>query len=746
MPEVYELPGEIGLDYFMKKVKIIYQLDSMDCGPTCLSMIANVYGKKISLAHLREACFITKNGVNLLGISQAAESIGFDTISAKLTVEGLKNKKFPLPCILHWNQIHFVVLYGVKKSKLNGKWYFYIADPNHGKVKLDETDFKSIWTAGDKGIALLLEPTERFYKLDIVEEKNSVSYLFKYLKPFKRKLIFIFATLLLGSGLTLIFPFLTQRLVDDGITPGKMNIVVLVLLGQLALFFGGTVLEIVRNRLFLMIGNRININIIADFLGKLMLMPLKYFESKTVGDLSQRISDHRRIETFLTSQSILILFSLINFSVFFVVLAIYNWFLLLTFLGMTAFSIAWVLFFQNRRKKIDYHKFSVLADSQNITLEMITSMNEIKLNSFEDYKLNQWQKVQEKLFNLNIKVLNIDQLQLSGYDLLNNSKNIFITFMVAQLVIDGSLTLGAMLSVSYIIGELNAPINRLISFIRSLQDARLSFSRLNEIHTQPVEEYETDLDKITVTDTDPIHLKGVSFQYNGPKSPFALKNINLVIPRNKITAIVGASGSGKTTLIKLLLKYDKVTAGEIKVGSTKIQNISLETWRDHFGIVMQDGKIFSDSIERNIATSDEEIDEERLHRAIKVANLGQYIESLPMGVKTKIGDTGMGVSGGQKQRLLIARSVYKDSDFLFFDEATSSLDSENESVIMERLNSLFQGKTVIIVAHRLSTVKNADQIVVLDNGEIAEIGTHHQLVLNRSKYFNLVKNQLDLGD
>ncbi len=730
----------------MNRIKIQYQLDSMDCGPTCLSMIAQIYGKKISLAHLREACFITKNGVNLLGISQAAESIGFDTLSVKLTIEDLKNKEFPFPCILHWNQTHFVVLYEVKRNRLNGEWYFYLADPSHGKVKLEENKFKAIWTAGEKGIALLLEPTERFYKQGIVEEKTNVSYLFNYLRPFKLKLILIFATLLLGSGFTLIFPFLTQRLVDDGITPGKMNIVILVLLGQLALFFGGTVLEIVRNRLFLLIGNRININIIADFLGKLMLMPLKYFESKTVGDLSQRIADHRRIETFLTSQSILILFSFINFSVFFVVLAIYNWFLLLIFLGMTGISVAWVLFFQNRRKKIDYQKFSILADSQNITFEMITSMTEIKLNAFEDYKLSRWQKIQEKLFKLNIKVLNIDQLQLSGYDLLNNSKNIFITFMVAQLVIDGSLTLGAMLSVSYIIGELNAPINRLISFIRSLQDAKLSFSRLNEIHTQPVDEYDTDLDKMNVADNDAIHLKNVSFQYNGPKSPFALKDINLVIPRNKITAIVGASGSGKTTLIKLLLKYDKVTAGDIKVGSTKIQDFSLETWRDHFGIVMQDGKIFSETIERNIATSDEEIDEERIERAIRVANLDEFINGLPMGLLTKIGSTGLGLSGGQKQRLLIARAVYKDSDFLFFDEATSSLDSENENVIMERLNSLFHEKTVIIVAHRLSTVKNADQIVVLDNGEIVEIGSHHQLVLNRSKYFNLVKNQLDLGD
>ena len=718
----------------------------MDCGPTCLSIIARVYGKKFSLVHLRDACFITKNGVNMLGISQAAESIGFNTMSVKLTIDDLENKDIPYPCILHWNQIHFVILYKVKRSKFNKKLYFYIADPQHGFMKLPEEEFKDIWTNSDKGIALLLEPTDVLFNQEETDEKANVSYLFNYLKPYRWRLAVIFATLLVGSGITLIFPFLTESLVDDGIEPKNLSLISLILFSQLALFFGGTVLEIIRNRLFLYIGTKINIQIISDFLGKLMLMPLKYFESKSLGDLTQRINDHKRIEEFLTSQSILILFSLINFSVFFVVLAIYNWFLLLTFISMTALSVIWVLYFQRRRKKLDYQKFIVLADNQNMTFELITSMNEIKLNAFEDYKLSKWHKIQEKLFRINIKVLNVDQLQLSGYAFLNNTKNIFITFLVAQMVVNGSLTFGAMLSVSYIIGELNSPINRLISFFRSLQDAQLSFSRLNEIHSQPNDLMEQESSSPAVTNNDDLKFNHVSFQYNGPRSPYALKDIDLKIPSNKITAIVGASGSGKTTLIKLLLKYDKPTAGEILIGENDILDFPLTTWRDSFGIVMQDGKIFSETIERNIATSDDEIDMERLQKAINVANLGEFIENLPLGLKTEIGDTGIGVSGGQKQRLLIARAVYKDAKYLFFDEATSSLDSENENIIMERLNNLFHKKTVVIVAHRLSTVKNADQIIVLDNGEVVEVGNHIELVRNKAKYFHLVKNQLDLGD
>lgn len=730
----------------MKKIKLVYQLDNMDCGPSCLSMIALHYGKKLDLSVLRDACFITKNGVNLLGIIQAAESVGFDTMSIKLMVSDLIDKDLPFPCILHWNQTHFVVLYKIEKNKISNKVYFYIADPAHGLIKLPEDQFTSIWTASDKGIALFLEPTELFFKQDEYKESNNVSYFLKYLKPFKWKLIAVFITLLLGNAVILFFPFLTQKLVDDGIGPKKINLISLILLGQLVMFFSSTIVEIIRNRLFLYIGSKINIEIISDFLKKLMLMPLKYFETKSIGDLSQRINDHRRIEEFLTSQSILILFSFINFSIFFIVLAYYDWKILGAFLAFTFVAVGWVLFFQSKRKKYDYQKFSMLSDSQNSTFEMITSMNEIKLNAFENFKLNKWNDIQDKLFKINLKTLNIDQIQLSGYEFLNSIKNVFITFLIAKMVITGHLTLGAMFSVTYIVGELNTPIKRLITFFRSFQDAELSFSRLNEIHLKEESAEGEKIDETEIIKEDFIKIKNLSFQYNGPRSPFALKNINITIPRNKVTAIVGASGSGKTTLVKLLLKYDKPSSGEIIIGDNNILDISFEKWRDQFGVVLQDGVVFSETIERNIVTSDEKIDEIKLNSAIKAANLNEFIVNLPLGLKTKIGNSGIGISGGQKQRLLIARAVYKNAPFLFFDEATSSLDSENESVIMDNLNSLFDNKTVVIVAHRLSTVKNSDQIIVLDKGEVAEIGTHNELILLKSKYFNLVKNQLDLGN
>jgi ATP-binding cassette, subfamily B, bacterial len=735
----------------LPKFKITYQLDEMDCGPSCLVMIAKHYGKEFSLPFLREKSFITRNGVSLLGISQGAKHIGFETISAKLTLEKLKDKKDVIPCVIHWNQAHFAVLYKIKKSKLTKKYYFYVADPAHGLIKINEEDFKQGWLSiNDKGVTLFLKPTDAFYNQIEVKEKTNFSYLFDYIKPFKWQMIKIFISLLIGSLITLVFPFLTENLVDKGINPKNINFVSLILLAQLSLFFGHTILEIIRNRILLHVGSRININIISDFLGKLMLMPLKYFDAKRIGDLTQRIQDHKRIESFLTSQSIQTLFSIINFSVFFGVLAYYNWFILIIYISITFLSILWVLYFQKQRKFLDYNRFELLADNQSTTYELITGMQEIKLNSFEAYKQNQWKEVQEKLFKVNIKVLNLDQFQLSGYDFLNNIKNIIVTFIVAQNVINGNLTLGSMLSISYIIGEMNSPINQLISFFRSLQDAKLSFSRLNEVHNFE----ETTIPSLIGTTVkqdesksqEGVLLNDISFQYEGPKSPFVLKNINQFIPENKVTAIVGSSGSGKTTLLKMLLKYYEPVNGLISINNIDLKDIKLEDWRKDYGVVMQEGFIFSETIERNIATSDNEIDVEKLNKAIKTANLTDYIDNLPLGTKTKIGSSGNGISGGQKQRILIARAVYKNPKYLFFDEATSSLDAENEKIIMGNLNAFFEDKTVIIVAHRLSTVKNADQIIVLKNGEIVETGNHQQLVNNKADYFNLIKNQLELGD
>lgn len=734
----------------MPKFKITYQLDEMDCGPSCLVMIAKHYGKEFSLPFFRENSFITKNGVSLLGITQAAQNIGFETISAKLTLEKLKEKKDEIPCIIHWNQSHFAVLYKIKKAKFSKKYYFNVADPAHGLIKLSEDNFCKGWISiQNKGVALFLTPTKIFFNQQEVKEKNNFAYLFNYVKPFKWQIIKIFISLLLGSLITLIFPFLTQDLVDKGINPKNIHFVTLILLAQLSLFFGHTIVEIIRNKILLYVGSKININIIADFLGKLMLMPLKYFDAKRIGDLTQRIQDHKRIESFLTSQSIQTLFSLINFSVFFGVLAYYNWSILIIYISTTLLSILWVLYFQKQRKVLDYNRFELLADNQSTTFELITGMQEIKLNSFEEYKQNQWREVQEKLFKINLKVLNLDQFQLSGYDFLNNIKNIIVTFIVAQNVINNNLSLGSMLSISYIIGEMNSPINQLISFFRSLQDAKLSFSRLNEIHNfkEKINKNKTTQDNKQIINTvqKGIFLYNVNFQYEGPKSQYVLKNINHFISENKITAIVGSSGSGKTTLLKLLLKYYEPINGDISINEENLKNIKLEDWRKDYGVVMQDGYIFSETIERNIATSDIEINFQKLENAIKIANLTDYINNLPLKSKTKIGSSGSGISGGQKQRILIARAVYKNPKYLFFDEATSSLDAENEKIIMENLNSFFKNKTVLIIAHRLSTVKNADQIVVLKNGEIVEIGNHQQLVKNKADYFNLVKNQLELG-
>ncbi len=719
----------------------------MDCGPSCLVMIAKYYGKEFSLSFFREQSFITKNGVSLLGISQAAQNVGFETISAKLTLEKLKEKKDEIPCIIHWNQGHFAVLYKIKRNNITKKYCFYVADPAHGFIKQSEENFIKGWiSVDDKGIALFLNPTENFYKQTEVIDKTNFSYLFNYIKPFKWQMIKIFISLLIGSLITLLFPFLTENLVDKGINPKNLHFVSLILLAQLSLFFGHTIIEIIRNRILLFVGSKININIISDFLGKLMLMPLKYFDAKRIGDLTQRIQDHKRIESFLTSQSIQTLFSLINFFVFFGVLAYYNWFILIIYITITVLSILWVLYFQKQRKILDYNRFELLADNQSTTYELITGMQEIKLNNFEEYKQNQWKEIQEKLLKINIKVLNLDQFQLSGYDFLNSIKNIIVTFIVAQNVINGNLTLGSMLSISYIIGEMNSPINQLISFFRSLQDAKLSFSRLNEIHNyNEITNANLDLETENIIGKTGVLIQNLDFQYEGPKSPFVLKNINQFISENKVTAIVGSSGSGKTTLLKLLLKYYEPVNGLISINYVNLKNIKLEDWRKNYGVVMQDGFIFSETIERNIATSDTEINLKKLKNAIKTANLTEFINDLPLGTKTKIGSSGNGISGGQKQRILIARAVYKNPKYLFFDEATSSLDAENEKIIMENLNLFFKNKTVIIIAHRLSTVKNADQIIVLKNGKIVETGNHQELVNNNADYFNLVKNQLELG-
>ena len=724
----------------------------MDCGPACLAMVSSHYGKDFGLQYLRDKSFITREGVSLLGISEAADKIGFKTISAKLKT-GDFDKEL-LPCILHWNQNHFVVLYKINKNIFTGKLIYKIADPGHGFVSLSEDKFKKSWLSdGEKGVALFLEPTEEFYKQTPMEEKKlSIKYLLKYLKPYKNQMLQLFVLLLLGTLTTLIFPILTQKLIDEGVSKKDLSVISYILLAQLAFFFGNIIFGIFRNWIMLVVGTKINIRIISDFLKKLLKLPIKFFDTKLMGDFNQRIQDHERIENFLTSQSLLTLFSIITFSVFFGVLWYYDFRILAVYIILTVVSVVWSLYWMKKRKILDYFRFQQRSENQESIYEIINGVSEMKLNQFEDFKRREWEQIQQKLFKINIRILKLDQVQLSGFDFINQLKNIVVTFLAASFVVKGHMTLGALLSVSYIIGQMNSPVSQLISFFRSLQDAKLSLSRLNEVQNHPEEEQENQLPLLSKKYTEQngiekgIFFKNVSFQYEGPQSPYVLKDINLFIPEGKVTAIVGASGSGKTTLMKMLLKFYEPVSGEINFNHLNINDISPLDLRKNCGVVMQDGFIFSDTIERNIATNDEKINYEKLDKALQTANIKSFVEELPLGLNTKIGASGNGISGGQKQRILIARAVYKKPHFIFFDEATSALDAENEKIIHDNLQSFFKGKTVIIVAHRLSTVKNADQIIVLKNGEIVEQGNHQSLVDKKADYYNLVKNQLELGN
>jgi ATP-binding cassette subfamily B protein len=721
------------------------QLDAMDCGPTCLRMIAKHYGKSFTLQSLREKCFISREGVSMLGISDAAEYIGFHTIGVKIDFEKLVAEA-PLPCIVHWKQRHFVVVYKIKDHEV------FVSDPAFGLVKYTKEEFLKNWLSTkaeneDKGIALLLEPTPAFY--DNEDEKKSHSsfgFLFKYLRPYHKFIVQLVLGLLLGSMLQLVFPFLTQSIVDVGISNQNISFIYLVLIAQLVLFASRSSVEFIRGWILLHLGTRINISLISDFLAKLMRLPIRFFDTKMIGDIMQRISDNSRIESFLTSSTLSILFSMMNLIVFSIVLAIYSLKIFVIFLAGSLLYTLWIWLFLKRRRELDFKRFAQMSDNQSNIIQLITGMQEIKLNNCEKQKRWEWEHIQARLFKTSIKGLALTQWQQAGSVFINETKNIFISFIAAKAVIDGSITLGMMLAVQYIIGQLNSPIEQMISFIHSTQDAKISLERLGEIHDKEDEENPDD-GKITIMpENKSINISGLSFQYDGPHSEMVLDNINLKFPEGKITAIVGMSGSGKTTMIKMLLGFYPPVKGEIRIGEIKLENYSNQMWRQKCGAVMQDGFIFSDSIAKNIAVSDEIIDKAKLLHAVKVANIQDFVESLPLGYNTKIGSDGHGLSQGQKQRILIARAVYKDPDYIFFDEATNALDANNEMVIMNNLEKFFEGKTVIIVAHRLSTVKNADNIVVLDKGEIVETGTHRDLTALKGEYYKLVKNQLELGN
>ena len=729
----------------------------MDCGPTCLYMISKYYGHSISLEKLRELTEIGKEGVNILGISDAAEKIGYRTQAVQLNTSELKEAK--LPCILHWGQNHFVVLYKIKKEQ------YFIADPGKGLLKCNQKEFAQYWLSSNNnnescGVVLLLEPTPAFYNNEdddnFAEAGNKgFSNIVKYLYPYKKLIVQLILGLLLGSLLQLIFPFLTQSIVDTGINTGNLHFITIILFAQLALFAGRLSVDFIKAWILYHISSRINIHILTDFLIKLMKLPLSYFDSKKTGDIMQRMNDHSRIQNFLTGTSLTTLFSIFNLVIFSVVLGMYSLPVFLVFAAASVLYVLWIIIFLKKRKQLDYRQFDIAAAEQSKTIQIVQGMQEIKLHGCEKSKRWEWERLQAKTFKLGMKGLALNQWQQTGAFFINEGKNIFITFLAATAVVNGQMTLGGMLAIQYIIGQLNSPIEQMINFVQSWQLAKISLDRLNEIHGLKDEEAAPsipqggsrggELSKVLPTNKT-IDLVNVSFTYPGAGNDAVLKDLNLIIPQGKTTAIVGTSGSGKTTLLKLLLKFYETYTGNVKVGGNDILNLSHRAWRQSIGVVMQESFMFSDSIAANIAVGDEIINIIKLKEAAAIANVLAFIESLPLGFNTKIGAEGIGISAGQKQRILIARAVYKNPDYIFFDEATNSLDANNETVIMKNLSTFFENKTVVVVAHRLSTVRNADQIVVLNNGIITESGTHSELTKLRGEYYTLVKNQLELGD
>ena len=733
----------------MNNFKVERQHDCMQCGIACLQMICNYYGKEYSLDSLSKRCFATTEGVSMLGISETATSLGFHVVNVKCTVKTLT--EVSLPSILHWNQNHFVVLYRVKNEKK-----FYIADPGKGLVTYSLEEFKKHWISTnsngqDKGIAMFLETTPTFFTHQMEDKKKisgkrSFHFLFGYVKKYRKYFGQVILGLIVGSLSQLVLPFLTQSIVDVGIKNQDIGFVWLILLGQLMLTISRTAIDFIRRWLLLHISLRINISLVSDFFIKLLKLPMSFFDTKLMGDLMQRMNDHSRVNNFLTQQTLNITFAMLTFVVFSVVLFFYNKLVFAIFLLGSILYGVWMTLFLKRRKLLDYELFEQQAINNNKTYEFITTIQEIKLQDCEQRRRWEWEDTQADLFGVQMKSLKLQQTQEAGSIFINEVKNIIITVVAATAVIHGQMTLGMMLAVQYIIGQLNSPVEQLMNFFYSLQDVKISLERINEIHQMDDENGKEGLLTSIEDKNEGIDIKNIMFKYDPHALRKTIDDVNIHIPQGKVTAIVGASGSGKTTLIRLILGYYPVLEGTINIGNTDINKLNKKWWRRQCGVVMQDGVIFSESIARNIAVDDGDIDKERLLKAAEIACIKDYVMALPLKFNTKIGRDGVGLSQGQKQRILIARAVYKNPDYIFLDEATNSLDANNERSIVENLDKFYKGKTVVIVAHRLSTVKNADQIVVIDHGKVVEEGNHESLTAKRGAYYNLVKNQLELGN
>ena len=733
----------------MNNFKVERQHDCMQCGIACLQMICNYYGKEYSLDSLSKICFATTEGVSMLGISETATSLGFHVVNVKCTVKTLT--EVSLPSILHWNQNHFVVLYRVKNEKK-----FYIADPGKGLVTYSLEEFKKHWISTnsngqDKGIAMFLETTPTFFTHQMEDKKKisgkrSFHFLFGYVKKYRKYFGQVILGLIVGSLSQLVLPFLTQSIVDVGIKNQDIGFVWLILLGQLMLTISRTAIDFIRRWLLLHISLRINISLVSDFFIKLLKLPMSFFDTKLMGDLMQRMNDHSRVNNFLTQQTLNITFAMLTFVVFSVVLFFYNKLVFAIFLLGSILYGVWMTLFLKQRKLLDYELFEQQAINNNKTYEFITTIQESKLQDCEQRRRWEWEDTQAELFGVQMKSLKLQQTQEAGSIFINEVKNIIITVVAATAVIHGQMTLGMMLAVQYIIGQLNSPVEQLMNFFYSLQDVKISLERINEIHQMDDENGKEGLQTSIEDNNEGIDIKNIMFKYDPHALRKTIDDVSIHIPQGKVTAIVGASGSGKTTLIRLMLGYYPVLEGTINIGNTDINKLNKKWWRRQCGVVMQDGVIFSESIARNIAVDDGDIDKERLLKAAEIACIKDYVMALPLKFNTKIGRDGVGLSQGQKQRILIARAVYKNPDYIFLDEATNSLDANNERSIVENLDKFYKGKTVVIVAHRLSTVKNADQIVVIDHGKVVEVGNHESLTAKRGAYYNLVKNQLELGN